>query len=115
MDNTFLRAAVIRAIRTGCQTLLSMLSVGMTISEVDWKQAISVTLIAMLISILTAITTGLPEVESEGFFFVDNSDPERTKWTLQLKEKMPDEIKMGDRLTFEVKPMEGIDDVSETD
>lgn len=62
----FVKAAAIRAIRTGAQTLLSMLGVGMAITDVNWLQALSVTLVAMLISVLTSIATGLPETKIDG-------------------------------------------------
>ena len=109
MKKDFLKAAVIRAIRTGIQTVLSMLTVGQAITDVNWIQVLSVTLTAMLISLLTAILTGLPEAESDGAFLVADDF-----WTLQLKDKMPEDINVGDRLTFEVKPLED-DNVSETD
>lgn len=64
--NDFIKAAAIRAIRTGAQTLLSMLGVGMAITDVNWLQALSVTVVAMLISVLTSIVTGLPETKIDG-------------------------------------------------
>jgi hypothetical protein len=104
-DLEFLRAAVIRAIRTGCQTILSMVTVGQTVMDVDWRAVIGVTLVAMLISFLTAILTGLPEVSSQGAFLIDDSDPEVTKWTLAYNGD-PEQLKAGDRLSFVVKNKE---------
>ena len=101
MNKQFIQAATSRAIRTGAQTLLSMITVGMALTDIDWKQAVSVTLVAMLTSVLTSITTGLPEAEASGAFIVDDSDPDTTKWTLQYNGD-PDQIKIGDKLSLTV-------------
>lgn len=70
-------AALIRAIRTMAQTALSMLTVGMAISDVDWLQLASITIVAGVISILTSLATGLPEVTTDGAVVVDvESDDE---------------------------------------
>lgn len=71
MDTTkytpdFWIAAFYRAIRTGAQTLLSLLAVGMGVFDVDWMQLISVTLMAMIVSLLTSLVTGLPESKIDG-------------------------------------------------
>ena len=89
-------------LRTGAQTLLSLITIGMGITDIDWAQAISVTLMAMLMSLLTAIATGLPEVSADGAFIVDNTDPDVTRWILQY-DGNPDDLKPGDNVTFEVK------------
>lgn len=74
----WLKAALVRAIRTFAQTALGMLTVGMTVHEVDWKYLLSVSAIAALISILTSIVTDLPEAKMpvpEGtIWFDENSD-----------------------------------------
>ena len=64
-------AALIRAVRTMAQTALSMLTIGMAISDVDWVKLVSVTVVAGVISILTSFATGLPEVTTEGSVIVD--------------------------------------------
>lgn len=61
----FIKASLIRAIKTFAQTLLSTFSVGMAINEVDWKISLSISLLASFYSILTSIATGLPEVDYE--------------------------------------------------
>ena len=63
------KAAIIRAIRTMAQTALSMLTVGMAISDVDWIKLVSA--VAGLISILTSLATGLPEATTEGEITID--------------------------------------------
>ena len=59
----FLMAALIRAVRTFAQTFVSMIGVGAAFSEVDWLRALSVSGVAFVLSILTSLATGLPEVE----------------------------------------------------
>ena len=55
--------ALIRAIRTFAQSFASMIAVGAAVSEVDWLRALSVSGVAFVLSILTSLATGLPEVE----------------------------------------------------
>jgi hypothetical protein len=59
----FLVAALIRAVRTFAQTFVSMIGVGAAFSEVDWLRALSVSGVAFVLSILTSLATGLPEVD----------------------------------------------------
>lgn len=58
-----LAAAAVRALRTFCQTFVGFIAVGAAISEVQWLRALSVSAVAAILSILTSIATGLPEVE----------------------------------------------------
>ena len=62
---TWFKAALVRAIKTVCQTAVGMLSgsaVGLL--EADWVAVASVSAMAGVISILTSIA-GLPEVSKE--------------------------------------------------
>lgn len=61
----FLIAALIRAVRTFAQTFASMIAVGAAFSEVEWLRALSVSGVAFVLSILTSLATGLPEVKTE--------------------------------------------------
>lgn len=61
----FLIAALIRAVRTFAQTFASMIAVGAAFSEVEWLRALSVSGVAFVLSILTSLATGLPEVKSQ--------------------------------------------------
>ena len=61
----FLIAALIRAVRTFAQTFASMIAVGAAFSEVEWLRALSVSGVAFVLSILTSLATGLPEVEEK--------------------------------------------------
>ena len=55
-------AALIRAIRTFAQTFAGCIAVGAAVSEVEWLRALSVSGVAFVLSILTALG-GLPEVQ----------------------------------------------------
>ena len=59
----FWEKALIRALRTFAQTFVSMIGVGAAFQEVDWLRALSVSGVAFVLSILTSLATGLPEVE----------------------------------------------------
>ena len=59
----FWEKALIRALRTFAQTFVSMIGVGAAFNEVDWLRALSVSGVAFVLSILTSLATGLPEVE----------------------------------------------------
>lgn len=60
----FAVAAGVRALRTVCQTAVTLIGTNtMGITEVDWPHVISVALLTGVVSILTSVATGLPEVE----------------------------------------------------
>lgn len=62
MGKEFWKAAGIRALRTVCQTAVATIGTTAVISEVDWLTVGSTSLLAGILSILTSIATGLPEV-----------------------------------------------------
>ena len=57
-------AALIRAVRTFAQTFAGCIAVGAAVEEVQWLRALSVSGVAFVLSILTALG-GLPEVEKK--------------------------------------------------
>ena len=59
----FLIEALIRAVRTFAQTFVGFIAVGAALEEVQWLRALSVSGAACVLSILTSIATGLPEVD----------------------------------------------------
>lgn len=63
MNGEFLRAALIRAIRTAAQTAIASIGTTAVIYEVDWVTVLGTTALATLLSFLTSVATGLPEVE----------------------------------------------------
>ena len=63
MTKQFIKCALIRAIRTMCQTAIATIGTGAILSEVDWLMVISASILAGILSILNSIATGLPEVD----------------------------------------------------
>lgn len=61
--SNFWKAAAIRAARTFCQAAIAYIGTAAVLSEVDWIQAGSAAVLSALLSILSSIATGLPEVE----------------------------------------------------
>lgn len=64
MENKkFLKAMAIRAVKTFCQSAVSLITVGNALTDFNWLEIISISATAGVVSILTSIATGLPEVE----------------------------------------------------
>ena len=62
---TFIQAAAIRAVKTVAQTAVSLIGVGAVMSDINWMRVASASLLAGILSILTSIATGLPEVDGD--------------------------------------------------
>ena len=63
MTKQFWYSALIRAIRTIAQTAVAMISTAVVMSDVNWQMVASASLLAGILSVLTSIATGLPEVD----------------------------------------------------
>lgn len=63
MKTEFWHAALIRAIRTAAQTAIATIGTSAMLSEINWQVVASTTAVATILSFLTSIATGLPEVE----------------------------------------------------
>ena len=59
----FLKAAGIRALRTVCQTAVAVIGTSAVLSDVNWWTVLSASVLAGVLSLLTSVATGLPEVE----------------------------------------------------
>lgn len=60
---TFWKCALIRALRTFCQTAIATIGTTAVIEEVNWLLVASSAALAALLSVLNSIATGLPEAE----------------------------------------------------
>lgn len=63
INKDFVKKAGIRALRTICQTAIATIGTASVMSEVNWVFVFSASILAGILSILTSIVTGLPEVE----------------------------------------------------
>ena len=62
----FIKAMLIRALRTMAQTAIASIGCVSLLSQIDFKLVLSTTVLAGMLSILTSIATGLPEVDKNG-------------------------------------------------
>lgn len=58
----WIKAALVRCIRTVAQTAVATIGAAAVLSDVNWTMTVSASLLAGLLSILTSIA-GLPEVK----------------------------------------------------
>lgn len=61
----FVESALIRAVRTVCQTAVATIGTATVLGSVDWKVVISTSMLSGILSVLTSVATGLPEAETE--------------------------------------------------
>ena len=59
----WLKAALVRCIKTIAQAAIAMIGTSAVLAEIDWKLVISASVVAGILSILTSIA-GLPEVDA---------------------------------------------------
>ena len=74
--NDFIKASLIRAVRTIAQTAVAMIGTATVLSSVDWKVVLSASLLSGILSLLTSIATGLPEVEYAQHIYMSKEEPE---------------------------------------
>lgn len=61
----FWKAALIRALRTFAQALIAVIGTAALLEQIAWLEALSAAGLAALLSLLTSIATGLPEVDGD--------------------------------------------------
>ena len=61
-NKDFWRATAVRAIKTVCQTAIATIGTTALIEEVNWIAVASASLLSGILSVLTSIVAGLPEV-----------------------------------------------------
>lgn len=65
MGKKFWYAAGIRAVRTLAQTAIATIGTSVLLSDVNWWSVLSASTLAAILSFLTSIATGLPEVSDD--------------------------------------------------
>ena len=65
MNGAFWKAAGIRALRTMCQKAIATIGTSVMLTDVNWQAVASASVLAGILSFLTSIATGLPEVEED--------------------------------------------------
>ena len=66
MTKKWLKAAAIRAAKTMAQTAIAAIGTTALITEVNWAVVLSTSALAGVLSVLTSIVLGLPEVDEKG-------------------------------------------------
>ena len=62
---SFIKAALIRAVRTCAQTAVATVGTTALLSQVDWLTVLSASALAGILSLLTSVATGLPEARGD--------------------------------------------------
>ena len=75
MTKDFWYSASIRALRTICQTAIAMIGTSAVMSDVNWTMVLSASALSGILSVLTSIATGLPEVEYAQSEYMDKEEP----------------------------------------
>ena len=74
--STFIKSALIRAIKTVCQTAVAMIGTAVVLSDVNWWMVVSASILAGILSLLTSVATGLPEADYEMALYMNHDEPE---------------------------------------
>lgn len=74
--NNFIKYALIRCIRTICQTAIATIGSAVVFTDVNWPMVISASCLAGVLSLLTSVATGLPEVEYAEHIHMSKEEPE---------------------------------------
>ena len=75
MTKQFFKSASIRALRTICQTAIAMIGTSAVMSDVNWTMVLSASALSGILSVLTSIATGLPEVEYAEHIYMSAPEP----------------------------------------
>ncbi len=77
MNRDFWKAALIRALKTVCQTAVATIGTAMVVTDVNWVYVLSASALAGILSLLTSISAGLPEVQlADTLYALDNMEDE---------------------------------------
>ena len=74
--NNFIKASLVRCCRTIAQAAISIIGTSVLLSDVDWSIVVSASILAGILSILTSVATGLPEVDYQEHLHMSMDEPE---------------------------------------
>ena len=73
--NSFVKFALLRMARTIAQTAIATIGSAAVLSAVDWRVVVSASILAGILSLLTSVATGLPEVEYSNHIYMNAEEP----------------------------------------
>ena len=74
--NNFVKYALIRCVRTIAQTAIATIGSAVVFTDVNWPMVVSASCLAGILSLLTSVATGLPEVEYAEHIHMSHDEPE---------------------------------------
>jgi len=74
--NHFIKATVVRMVRTFLSTILGVWTAGTLITDIDWKATLVAALSATVYIGITCIVAGLPEVEYKQHLYQYRDEPD---------------------------------------
>lgn len=92
MNKEWIKAALIRAIKTVAQTAVAMIGTATVISSVDWKVVASASILAGILSLLTSVA-GLPEVSETEELTTDEVEEVEDDLEEPTEEELEEEAK----------------------
>jgi len=98
MTKDFWKAALIRAIKTICQTAIATIGTAIVVTDVNWVYVLSASALSGILSLLTSISVGLPEVQlADTLYALDNEvDGDEEEEDEIGEDILPDELEEGD-------------------
>lgn len=108
-DKDLLLSALKRAVWTFLQSVLGMLTVGVAVTEFDWKSIVLVSITAAIISFLKSMVVGTPEASTEGTLMIDTTDPDKDYYLMSFDSDLED-FKSRKTVVFKVDPEARLND-----
>lgn len=97
MTKDFWKAALIRAIKTICQTAIATIGTAIVVTDVNWVYVLSASALSGILSLLTSISVGLPEVQLADTLYALDNEVEDEDGEDEIEEDIiPDELEEGD-------------------
>ena len=97
----WIKKAGIRALKTFAQTMLANITVGMAIDEIKWWHILSVSIVALIYSLLTSIK-GIPELDNPDVVGDIVIDPETSNAIIEFTPENGANLELGSTVAFNV-------------